>query len=129
MQEHWLLLTVFAIKPYAPCSPLILPMDQAKGILSYIQVKHPDKGYGLDGVMSDLVRYNLRPETLPEEIVLTVRTISEISGKSIQTLHCTISLLILLPEIHAEIRLGNLPVSQGYLFAANLDCSELRNSL
>jgi ParB family transcriptional regulator, chromosome partitioning protein len=25
------------------------PIDQAKGILAYIQVKHPDKGYNLDG--------------------------------------------------------------------------------
>ena len=28
------------------------------------------------------------------------------------------------PEIQAEIRVGNLPVSQGYLFAANLECPD-----
>jgi hypothetical protein len=49
----------------------------------------------------------------------------EISAKSMQTLHRTISLLKLSPEIQAEIRSGNLPVSQGYLFAANLDCPDL----
>ena len=27
-------------------------MDQAKGILAYIQAKHPDKRYDVDGVMS-----------------------------------------------------------------------------
>ena len=37
----------------------------------------------------------------------------------------TISLLKLPDEIQAEIRAGNLPVSQGYLLAANLDCPDL----
>ncbi|MCX5805339.1 MAG: hypothetical protein NT010_04615 [Proteobacteria bacterium] len=48
-----------------------------------------------------------------------------ISGKSIRTLHRTISLLKLSPEIQAAITAGNLPVSQGYLFATNLDCPDL----
>ncbi|MCX5811164.1 MAG: hypothetical protein NT178_01265, partial [Proteobacteria bacterium] len=100
------------------------PIDQAKGILAYIQAKHPEKGYDIDGVMSELVMYNRRPEDLPEEIAINVIAISEISGKSIMTLHRTISLLKLSPEIQAEIRSGNLPVSQGYLFAANLECPD-----
>ncbi|MCX5814574.1 MAG: ParB/RepB/Spo0J family partition protein [Proteobacteria bacterium] len=57
------------------------PIDQAKGILAFIQAKHPDKGYDVDGAMSELVRYTRKPETLSEEIVLTVRTISDISAK------------------------------------------------
>jgi ParB family transcriptional regulator, chromosome partitioning protein len=96
------------------------PIDQAKGILAYIQAKHPDKGYNLDGVMSELVRYNRKPETLPKEIVTTIVTISEISAKSINTLYNTISLLKLVPKIQDVIFSGKLPVSQGYLFAANL---------
>ncbi|MCX5813385.1 MAG: ParB/RepB/Spo0J family partition protein [Proteobacteria bacterium] len=80
------------------------PIDQAKGILSYIQARHPDKGYDVDGVMSELVRYTRKPETLSEEIVNTVLTISEIAGKSIMTVHRTISLLKLSSEIQAEIR-------------------------
>ncbi|MCX5813033.1 MAG: ParB/RepB/Spo0J family partition protein [Proteobacteria bacterium] len=100
------------------------PIDQAKGILSFIQAKHSDKGYGMEGVMSELAMYNRRPEDLPEEIAITVIAISEISGKSIMTLHRTISLLKLSPEIQAEIQAGTLPVSQGYLFAANLDCPD-----
>jgi hypothetical protein len=31
------------------------PIDQAKGILSFIQLKHPDKGYDVDGVMNELL--------------------------------------------------------------------------
>jgi len=51
----------------------------------------------------------------------TFGVINEITGKSITTLFNTISLLKLPPEIQAAIRAENLPVSQGYLFAANLD--------
>jgi hypothetical protein len=36
-----------------------------------------------------------------------------------------LSLLKLSDEIQTAIRQGNLPVSQGYLFAANLDCPDL----
>ncbi|MCX5815907.1 MAG: ParB/RepB/Spo0J family partition protein [Proteobacteria bacterium] len=100
------------------------PMDQAKGILAYIQARHPDKGYDVDGVMSDLVKYEMRPESLIKEIVDTLSTTAEISGKSTRTMLRTISLLKLPPEIQAEIRSGNLPVSQGYLFASNLDCPD-----
>ncbi|MCX5809023.1 MAG: ParB/RepB/Spo0J family partition protein, partial [Proteobacteria bacterium] len=75
------------------------PMDQAKGILSFIQAKHPDKGYDMDGVMSELVSYNRRPEDLPEEIAVTVTAIVEISGKSIKTLFNGLSLLKLSDEI------------------------------
>ncbi|MCX5806761.1 MAG: ParB/RepB/Spo0J family partition protein [Proteobacteria bacterium] len=103
------------------------PIDQAKGILSFIQAKHPEKGYDVDGVMSELVNYNRSPEYVSEDFSATVAEISEISGKSIRTLHRTISLLKLSPEIQATISSGNLPVSQGYLFAANLECPNLKN--
>jgi hypothetical protein len=89
-------------------------MDQAKGILAYIQVKHPDKNYDVDGAMNELVVYEQRPG---------------VSGKTIRTLFNGLSLLKLPPEIQAAIRAGTLPVSQGYFFAANLDCPDLRNSL
>ena len=103
-------------------------MDQAKGILAYVQAKLPDKGYDVDTIMADLVKYEMRPESLTKETVDTLSTISEIVGKSIRTLLCTISLLKLPSEIQTEIRSGNLLVSQGYLFASNLDCPDLRNS-
>ena len=100
------------------------PTDQAKGILAYIQAKHPDKNYDADGVMSDLVNYDRSPDYLSKEVSDTLSETAEISGKSTRTLLRTISLLKLPPEIQAAIRAGNLPVSQGYLFAANLDCPD-----
>ena len=99
-------------------------IDQAKGILAYIQAKHPDKGYDVEGVINELVRYDRRPENLSDEVVDTLSTTAQISGKSIRTLSRTISLLKLSDEIQAAIRAGNLLVSQGYLFAANLDCPD-----
>ncbi|MCX5815130.1 MAG: hypothetical protein NTX75_02660, partial [Proteobacteria bacterium] len=100
------------------------PIDQAKGILAYIQAKLPDKNYDVDGVMSELVTYNRRREDAPEAFASTVDTNMEISGKAYTSLFRTLSLLKNPPEIQAEIRAGNLPVSQGYLFAANLECPD-----
>ena len=68
-------------------------MDQAKGILAYIQVKHPDKNHDVDGVMNDLIKYDRRPDDLTKEVVETFSTISEIAGKSIKTLFNGFSLL------------------------------------
>jgi hypothetical protein len=104
-------------------------MDQAKGILAYIQAKLPDKGYDVNGVMNELTSYNRRPEDVPEEIAFTVKAIIEVSGKSIPTLFRTLSLLKLFDEIQMAIQQGNLPVSQGYLFAANLECPDFKNSV
>ncbi|MCX5810013.1 MAG: ParB/RepB/Spo0J family partition protein [Proteobacteria bacterium] len=104
-------------------------IDQAKGILAYIQAKHPDKGYDVEGVMGELVVYLRRPEDLLQEIRATVAQIAEIAGKSIRTLYNGLSLLKLSDEIQAAIRAENLPVSQGYLFAANLDCPDLSKAV
>jgi ParB family transcriptional regulator, chromosome partitioning protein len=100
------------------------PIDQAKGILALMQARHPENVYNIDGVMSELVRYNRKPETLSEEIVTTVVTISKITVKSITTMYSTLSLLKLVPKIQDVIADGTLPVSQGYLFSANLGCPD-----
>ena len=90
---------------------------------------------GKKGIFLKLTRhdicesYNRRPEDLPEEIVTTVVTITEITGKSISTLFNGLSLLKLSDEIRAAIWAGNLHVSQGYLFAANLECPDLMKAV
>jgi hypothetical protein len=70
--------------------------------------------------MSDLVGYDRRPEDLPKEFADTVSAIAKISAKSTRTVLRTISLLKLVSKIQDVIADGTLPVSQGYLFAANL---------
>ena len=101
------------------------PMDQAKGILAYIQARHPDKGYDVEGVMSGFISYDRSSNYASEELSATFAEILKISGKSTKTLYNGLSLLKLSDEMQAAIRAGNLPVSQGYLFAANLDCPDL----
>jgi hypothetical protein len=106
------------------------------GILAYIQAKHPDprlnhsragKNYNLDGVMGVLVSYNRKPESLPKEVATTVVATVKITAKSITTLYSALSLLKLVskiqeacPRLAGALSAGKLPVSQGYLFAANL---------
>ena len=74
--------------------------------------------------MSELIKYDRKPELVSDELVATVATALQISGKSTRTMLNVISLLKLPPEIQTAIRAGNLPVSQGYLFAANLECPD-----
>jgi hypothetical protein len=98
-------------------------------ILIFNRAKLPDKGYDAQGAMSELIRYKLKPDDLSDELVPTVGTILEITGKSITTLFNGISLLKLSDEIQTAVSDGTLPVSQGYIFAANLDCPDFRNSV
>jgi ParB family transcriptional regulator, chromosome partitioning protein len=100
------------------------PIDQAQGILEYVQAKLPDKQYDVDGVLADLVKYNMKPDSLPQEVVETVSTVTQISGKTARTLFNGLSLLKLPDPIRPAVSEGTLPVSQGYLFAANLDCPD-----
>jgi ParB-like chromosome segregation protein Spo0J len=79
------------------------PIDQAKGILALIQVRHPDKGYNLDGVMSEFLNYDRRLENVSKEFAATVAAIIQISGKSTRTLHRALSLLKLVPKIQEAI--------------------------
>jgi hypothetical protein len=62
-------------------------------------------------------------------LVATVATALQISGKSTRTRLHTISLFKLSPEIQAAIRAGNLSVSQGYLFSAKTDCPDLMKAV
>lgn len=84
-----------------------------------------DKGYNVDTVMADMVNNERRPEDLSKEVAETFSAIAEISGKSTRTLSRMLSLINLPDYIRAAISDGTLPVSQGYLFAANLDCPDL----
>jgi hypothetical protein len=78
------------------------------------------KAYNVDGVMSELIKYEMKPESLPEEVATTVVATAKISAKSTRTLIRTILLLKLVHNIQDVISNGTLPVSQGYIFAANL---------
>ena len=71
------------------------------------------------------MNYNLKPDSVLREVTDTVSVIAVISAKSTRTLLRMLSLSKLSPEIQMAIREENFPVSQGYIFAANLDCPDL----
>ncbi len=97
------------------------PIDQAKHPgLSASAEGQAGNVYNLDGVMSELINYDLKPNSVSAEMTDTLSVISKISGKSTRTMFRTISLLKLVPKIQDAISSGKLPVSQGYIFAANL---------
>ncbi len=100
------------------------PIDQAKGMLAYIQAKLPEKGYNVDGVITELMNYNLKPDSVLKEATETFSVIAQIAGKSTRTLINVISLLRLPAEMQTAVSDATLPVSQGYLFATNLDCPD-----
>jgi hypothetical protein len=73
--------------------------------------------------MTDLVSVMRSSDYIAEGFSANVAEILEITGKSTKTLFNGLSLLKLPPEIQVAIWAGYLPVSQGYLFSANLECS------
>ena len=88
--------------------------------------------------MSELVNYDRRPEGVSDVIAATVAAILQITGKSTKTLFNGLSLLKLPDAIRTAVvpplsglnrTDATLPVSQGYLFAANYDCPDRRNSV
>jgi ParB family chromosome partitioning protein len=101
------------------------PVDQAKGVLGYFKVKLGEAAPERDNLMSMLVDYNRDPSRQSGDFPTTVVGVSKITGKSVTSLHRALSLLKLSDEIQAALREGKLPVSQGYLFAANLDNPDL----
>ena len=68
-----------------------------------------------------MVNLEREPDRVKKEIADTVSTIVKISGKSLRSLERVCSLLKLPEEIQNALREGKLGVSQGYIFAANLN--------
>jgi ParB family transcriptional regulator, chromosome partitioning protein len=100
------------------------PIDQAPGILANFQAKNREQKYDVDGVMNESISYQRRAEGMAGEIAATVGAIVEITGKSINSIYNGLSLLKLPEGIKKAVSEGILPVSQGYIFAANLDCPD-----
>jgi len=81
---------------------------------NYFQVKNPDKNYDAGSLTTELVRYDLRIEDVPQAMVDTVSTIFTISGKSTKMLFRTLSLLLNPSNIESAIKTGAIPLTQGH---------------
>jgi ParB family chromosome partitioning protein len=95
------------------------PIDKANAILAFFQNRH--EGMDLDGIINNLILYGREDQRLPDEIVETVSTISKITGATSRSIQNILLLLRLPQEISDAIKTGAVPVSQGYILAANLE--------
>ena len=95
------------------------PIDEANALLAFMKEKHP--ALEIDGMMNALLLYNRDQTRLQSDLVTTVVTIAKVAGKSVTSLHRGFSLLKLPEEIKSAVKEGKIGVSQGYIFAANLD--------
>jgi hypothetical protein len=94
------------------------PIDKANGVVSFILARHSEMD--LDKIINGLMNLRRDETRVENEITLTVSVISKITGISTATMQNLLSLLRLPQEIRDAVKTGALPVSQGYILAANL---------
>jgi ParB-like chromosome segregation protein Spo0J len=97
------------------------PIDTAQAMAGYFQARHEEEGFDVDGIINTMINLEREPDRVKKEVADTVSAIQKISGKSLRSLERTCSLLKLPEEIQNALREGLIGVSQGYIFAANLD--------
>ena len=97
------------------------PVDTAQAVVGFIKVRHGDEAFDIDGIINAMILLEMGPDRVKTEVVFTVNTICKISGKSLRSVQRSCSLLKLPEEIQNALREGLIGVSQGYIFAANLD--------
>ena len=95
------------------------PIDEANALLSYFQARNQDTD--LDVAMNAFITMDRDPARLDQEVAATVAAIQKILGKSSTSIKRCFSILKFPEEIQSALREGVIGVSQGYIFAANLD--------
>jgi ParB/RepB/Spo0J family partition protein len=95
------------------------PLDKANAIYSFFRVRHD--GMDQEAVMNNLISFNRDPERVEAGFAATVAAISKYVGTKTRTLENLLSLLKLPAEIGDAVKKGAIPVSQGYILAANLE--------
>ena len=78
-------------------------------------------GMELDGIINTIINYARDPERVKSEFTAKFAVIGKYSGKSISFIRNTLFLLRLPKEIQQAIRKGKIGISQGYLFAENIN--------
>jgi ParB-like chromosome segregation protein Spo0J len=97
------------------------PIDTAQAVVGFIKVRHGDEAFDIDGIINTMINLERDPARVKKEVADTVSAIMNISGKSLRSVQRSCLLLNLPEEIQNAIREGLIGVSQGYIFAANLD--------
>jgi len=75
----------------------------------------------LGWIINALLNYDRDPGRVKNEFAETVSAIIKSFGKTTRSIENWLSLLKLSAEVQSALKAGRLPVSQGYIFTANLD--------
>jgi ParB family transcriptional regulator, chromosome partitioning protein len=95
------------------------PIDEAAAYLKYAGAKID--GMDLDRLLNLILLYQREPQRVEEASVAIIATIENISGKSTTSVRNYLSLLKLPEAIQTAVREGKIGLTQGYIFAANVD--------
>ena len=95
------------------------PIDMGNAFVDYIKVKHDNAEF--DQILNNVISYGIDPGRVDNAFALTVNAIVKTAGKSIISIRNILTLLKLPKEIQDVVKKGLIGVSQGYIFAANLE--------
>jgi len=95
------------------------PIDLGNAMVEYFQVRHD--GLSFEQIFNAVIAYDVDPKRLEKAVEVTVTSLTKNSFKSPASLRNTLSLLKLPDEIQEAVKTGRIGVSQGYIFAANLN--------
>ena len=95
------------------------PIDEANAYFAFL--RGSQTGMEPDGIINTIMNYSRDPERVKSEFTAQLAVIVKYSGKSITFIRRILSLLRLPGEIQQAIREGKIGLSQGYLFAENIN--------
>jgi hypothetical protein len=95
------------------------PIDMGNAFVDFIKVKHDNPEF--DQILNNIISYGIDPGRVDPAFASTVDAIAKNSGKSRASIKNILTLLKLPQEIQDAVRKGLVGVSQGYIFAANLE--------
>jgi ParB family chromosome partitioning protein len=99
------------------------PIDEANAFVNYFNACHDEIDPQEFGNI--LLLCQREPQRVSQEVVATVATIADITGKSISSIRNRLTLLRLPAELQMSLKKGGITPSQGYILAANLTLPDL----
>jgi ParB family chromosome partitioning protein len=99
------------------------PIDEANAYLEFFRTKIG--AIDAAGMISLIMTYDRDPNRVASEFAASLAAISKITGKSNRSMRYLLSLLRLPRPFQAAVKEGKIGLTQGYLFAENLDNPKL----
>jgi ParB family chromosome partitioning protein len=95
------------------------PIDMGNAFADFIKAKHSNLEF--DQILNNVISYGINPGRVDSVFASTVDAIAKYAGKSVTSIKNILTLLKLPKEIQDAVKKGRIGVSQGYIFAANLE--------